>query len=102
MDKQLIENQLTKSGRQMLQAIHVYDEIDSTNLEAFRLLDSGNHGNHLVVADAQSAGRGRRGRTWHSPAGGGLYMSLLHHFSSGSAQLQGLSLVTALTVHSVL
>ncbi len=102
MDKQLVEDSLSEQLRQRLQAVHVHAEIDSTNQEAFRLLESKTAGNHLILADAQTAGRGRRGRSWQSPAGGGLYMSLLYHFSADSVQLQGLSLVTALSVHSVL
>ncbi len=39
----------------------------------------------LVVADEQTAGRGRRGRTWSSPPGAGLYFSVVLHPSSRSA-----------------
>lgn len=102
MEKHVVEECLSEPVSQRLQAVHVHAEIDSTNQEAFRLLEAKTAGNHLILADAQTAGRGRRGRTWQSPAGGGLYMSLLYHFSADSAQLQGLSLVTALSVHSVL
>ncbi len=52
-----------------------FDEIDSTNSEARRLALS-EKGELLVVADSQSAGRGRLGRSFFSPDGG-LYMSLL-------------------------
>ena len=50
---------------------------DSTNERAFAALASGEarHGD-VHVADAQSAGRGRLGRRWESPAGGGLYLSV--------------------------
>jgi BirA family biotin operon repressor/biotin-[acetyl-CoA-carboxylase] ligase len=52
------------------------EEIDSTNLEAARLADSLPHGT-VIAADAQTAGRGRRGRSWVSRKGENLYFSLL-------------------------
>ncbi len=54
------------------------EEIDSTNDHAKRLLSAGEMGHGgLVVADRQSHGRGRLARTWDSPAGVGLWMSLV-------------------------
>lgn len=52
------------------------DEIDSTNLEAARLSDEACHGT-VIVAEKQTAGRGRRGRSWLSESGENLYFSLL-------------------------
>lgn len=56
--------------------LHVFAQVDSTNNEAKRMLSSGFEGSALVLADSQSGGRGRRGRTFASPAGG-LYMTLV-------------------------
>lgn len=50
-------------------------EVDSTNSMAGELAAAGAPHGAVVVALAQRAGRGRRGRTWHSPAGDGLYLS---------------------------
>ncbi len=50
-------------------------EVDSTNAHALRYADSLPHGT-VVVAERQLAGRGRAGRSWHSPEGN-LYMTLL-------------------------
>ena len=52
-----------------------FAEIDSTNRVALDWADAPNGA--LVVADAQTAGRGRLGRSWQSPAGKGLYFSLI-------------------------
>jgi BirA family biotin operon repressor/biotin-[acetyl-CoA-carboxylase] ligase len=49
----------------------------STSDEAARLAVVGAPEGTAVLADAQTAGRGRRGRRWHSPAGVGLYMSVV-------------------------
>ncbi len=46
-----------------------FAEIDSTNEEARRLADAGVAGPVWIVADRQTAGRGRRGREWQSPTG---------------------------------
>ena len=54
-----------------------YDEIESTNAEAKSLANSGAPEGTVVIAEAQSAGRGRLGRRWTSPAGKGLLFSVL-------------------------
>jgi BirA family biotin operon repressor/biotin-[acetyl-CoA-carboxylase] ligase len=54
-----------------------HDEIGSTNDEAMRLAAGGAPEGTVVMAARQNAGRGRQGRAWHSPAGAGLYLSVL-------------------------
>jgi len=54
-----------------------YAEVSSTNDVAATLADRGEPEGTVVIADAQSAGRGRHGRTWASPPGAGLYMSIV-------------------------
>jgi BirA family biotin operon repressor/biotin-[acetyl-CoA-carboxylase] ligase len=54
-----------------------YPTVGSTNDIAAALADRGEPEGTVVIADAQSAGRGRHGRTWASPPGAGLYMSTL-------------------------
>lgn len=56
--------------------LRVFDEIDSTNLEAKRLAMTG-LSRCAVIADRQTAGRGRLGRSFYSPPGCGIYTSLL-------------------------
>jgi BirA family biotin operon repressor/biotin-[acetyl-CoA-carboxylase] ligase len=71
--------------------LEVHWEIDSTSSELARripVLDD----LAFVMAETQSAGRGRRGRTWLSPPGMNLYLSVLKRFDSGFASLSGLSL----------
>lgn len=57
--------------------IHVHQLIDSTNLEAKRLAAEGAEHGTVVIAEEQTAGRGRLGRKFASPSGGGLYMSII-------------------------
>ena len=54
-----------------------FTETDSTNNRAKRLGDEGAAHGTLVVAERQTAGKGRRGRRWESPAGSSIYMSIL-------------------------
>ena len=56
--------------------VRVYETLDSTNQEAKRLLAAGEPCPMLLLAEEQTAGRGRRGRGFYSPAGEGLYMTL--------------------------
>ena len=53
------------------------DSIDSTNLKAKELAGKGCHSGMVVVADEQTAGRGRLGRDWYSPKGSGLWLSII-------------------------
>jgi BirA family biotin operon repressor/biotin-[acetyl-CoA-carboxylase] ligase len=54
-----------------------FPEIGSTNDVASTLAADGDQEGAIVIADAQTAGRGRRGRTWFSPPGSGLYVSIV-------------------------
>lgn len=66
--------QTTRFGRQ---GIAYFPQTDSTNLRARQLAAEGAPEGTLVVAETQLQGRGRRGRGWHSPAGEGIYASLI-------------------------
>lgn len=57
--------------------VSFYETINSTNLRAKLDADNGAPEGALVVADMQTAGRGRRGRTWSSPAGLNVYFTLI-------------------------
>ena len=58
--------------------VRVFDEIDSTNTEAKRMVLDGFLGDALLVAHHQTAGRGRMGRSFYSPLQTGAYFSILH------------------------
>ncbi|WIG97659.1 biotin--[acetyl-CoA-carboxylase] ligase [Myxococcus sp. SDU36] len=55
--------------------IHHHEALPSTNEKAFRLAQDGAEHGEVVVAEQQTAGKGRRGRTWVSPPGLNLYFS---------------------------
>ncbi|WNW12115.1 bifunctional biotin--[acetyl-CoA-carboxylase] ligase/biotin operon repressor BirA [Pseudomonas sp. DTU_2021_1001937_2_SI_NGA_ILE_001] len=78
------------------------ESVDSTNAEAARLIASDIALPALVVAERQTAGRGRRGRQWISPFAENLYFSVLLRIEGGMRQLEGLSLLVGLAVVEVL
>lgn len=59
------------------QSVISLTETDSTNAQARRLAEDGAPAGTVIVADQQSAGRGRLGRRWESPSGVNLYCSIL-------------------------
>lgn len=58
-------------------AVHYFHEVGSTNDVAAGLADRGAPEGTVVVAASQTAGRGRLGRNWYSPADAGLYVSVI-------------------------
>lgn len=82
--------------------VSVHEALDSTNAQALRDLAAGARAPFLVLAERQSAGRGRRGRQWVSPFAENVYYSLVLRIEGGMRQLEGLSLVVGLAVMHVL
>jgi len=78
-----------------------YDSIGSTNDEAMRLARSGTADRTLVWALEQTAGRGRRGRTWISPRGN-LYLSMILRPCCTAARAAELGFVAALGIGAAL
>ena len=80
------------------QQIKYFDRVDSTNLKAQELAEQGYPNGTLVVADRQLAGRGRRGRSWDSPPGTGIFMTLLLKPDIHPNHASMLTLVAAMAV----
>lgn len=91
-----IESRLTTkwAGR----PLHFYESIDSTNLRAKQAAEEGEGTGALFVADMQTAGRGRRGRSWDSPAGTNVYYTILLKPEFPAENAPMLTLVMALSV----
>jgi BirA family biotin operon repressor/biotin-[acetyl-CoA-carboxylase] ligase len=71
-----------------------FSTVGSTNDVATALAQSGGQEGAVIVADAQTAGRGRRGRTWFSPPGAGLYVSIVLNPGRAAASDRASALVT--------
>lgn len=78
-----------------------HDEVGSTNAEALRLAEAGAHEFTLVTARRQTAGRGRRGRSWVSPEGN-LFASIVLRPDRPPSVVSQLSFVAALAVGDLL
>lgn len=74
------------------------EETDSTNEQVRLLACEGAANGTIVLADRQTAGRGRRGRNWESPAGKNLYFSLLLR---PQLPVEKVSMLTLVMAHAV-
>src|SRR5574341_1010509 len=73
----------------------VFNRITSTNDFLKRLARRGAEAGTLVLADQQTAGRGRLGRSWQSPSGSGLWFSMIMHPELHLEHIGALSLAIA-------
>ena len=79
-----------------------FDTIDSTNTEALKHARLGADEGLCVIANQQTAGRGRHGRTWVSPKDAGLYFSIILRPKFDSRYLPLITLMTGVAVHDTL
>ncbi len=79
-----------------------YPAIDSTNNQARNLAAAGYPEGTVVVAEMQTDGRGRRGRSWYSPVGQGIYLSVIFRPVMPLQEISRLSLVAAVAVTAAL
>lgn len=102
LDRDAIMAALPAQLGRRLQSIAVHWQLDSTNSEMLRHVQHGGNAMAACLCEVQSAGRGRHGRSWHLPLGGGLAMSLLRNFETPMSSLAGLSLVCGIAVAQAL
>ena len=76
----------------------VYDSVSSTNTVLKGLASEGAESGTVVIADHQSGGKGRRGRSFESPSGVGIYLSYLLKPESGFEKISDLTSWTAVAV----
>lgn len=81
----------------LIAQLEVAWSLDSTNSELLRRASPG-HGCAVLLAERQTGGRGRRGRSWASPLAAHVYLSVARRYSGGLARLGGLSLVAGVAV----
>ena len=81
-----------------IETIHYFDTIGSTNDEARRMAKSGAPHGTVLIAGHQTGGHGRRGRSFHSPAGSGIYMSVLLRPDCAPTELMHLTCAAAVAM----
>jgi BirA family biotin operon repressor/biotin-[acetyl-CoA-carboxylase] ligase len=99
LDKQQIISSVSAERRHLLQHLDLLDICPSTNLHiaqqhSLKPLPNG----AICMAEMQTMGRGRLGKTWVSPYGQNLYVSFLWNFKGGVSTLSGLSLACGVAV----
>lgn len=89
---------MDRNSLQWLSRLEIHGELDSTNRYLLARAKRNAHKGEVCLAEAQSAGKGRRNRSWLSPPSGNIYLSLLWYFSTGLQSLGGLSLAAGVAV----
>ncbi|WNG37546.1 biotin--[acetyl-CoA-carboxylase] ligase [Archangium violaceum] len=84
------------------QTIHFHPSLPSTNEAAFRLAADGAEHGEVVITEQQTAGKGRRGRTWVSPTGLNLYFSVILRPELPPQRAPELTLVAAVALAEAL
>lgn len=79
-----------------------FETIDSTNNEIKRRAESGAVHGTLAISEIQESGKGRRGRSWSSPKGAGIWMSLLIRPDFPPMQASMMTLVAAMAVEKAI
>lgn len=101
LDQFLILSRMDHQLREALNDLQIEDSLDSTNAALQRLPLAQQHLT-AILAEQQKAGRGRRGKHWHSPYGKNLYLTLGWKFEQALGDLGCLPLVVALSVTQAL
>ncbi|WP_457395759.1 biotin--[acetyl-CoA-carboxylase] ligase, partial [Roseateles sp. P5_E1] len=101
LEPETIRAGLPKVTQALLQSLQVAWTVDSTIAELLRC-SAPEQGVRVLLAERQTGGRGRRGRTWASPLAANVYLSVLRLFSGGLVRLSGLSLVAGIAVAEAL
>lgn len=103
LDEKRISAYLSAHATGVLKDIFCFYEIGSTNQFLLELAETGKaQYNSVCVAESQTSGRGRRGKAWVSPFARNVYCSILWRFEKPLFELEGLSLVVALSILDVL
>ncbi|MBF0449017.1 MAG: biotin--[acetyl-CoA-carboxylase] ligase [Magnetococcales bacterium] len=97
----LLDHSTRQHGLFAQEKIHFFETLDSTNIQAGILARAGALDGTVVVADHQSQGKGRLGRSWDSPSGLNLYFSLILRPDIYPRHAAQLTLLTGLALAEV-
>ena len=96
LDENEIHAAIGDATRTRVASLVVFDEVDSTNSYLMRQPVPAPGYLNVAVTDNQTAGRGRHGRTWQSPPGSGLALSVAFTFAESPENLPALTLAIGL------
>ncbi|MDP8298897.1 MAG: biotin--[acetyl-CoA-carboxylase] ligase [Candidatus Tantalella remota] len=86
------------TGTMGRKAIYHYETIPTTNDKAYELAEKGSEEGTIIIAETQTKGKGRMGRTWTSPKGQGIYMSMILRPDVETDEIPAITLVAAAAV----
>jgi BirA family biotin operon repressor/biotin-[acetyl-CoA-carboxylase] ligase len=101
-ESELIVAQLKTAAAEQLTNLEIFKSIDSTNKHAREKAERVSCSGTVILAEQQTAGRGRRGKTWVSPFAANIYLSIVWDFEQGAQALEGLSLAVGVAVKRAL
>lgn len=101
LDARTIRMHLDAAARRRLAALEIVEQTGSTHADLLARAGTLASGS-VLLAEAQTAGRGQRGRRWESPFGSGFLGSVLWRYPQGLAALSGLSLAIGVAVAEAL
>ena len=93
---------LRDRNRNEPRSIELFQSLGSTNKYLREQAEKSDCSGSVVLAERQTSGRGRRGKTWVSPFAANIYMSILWDFEQGAQALEGLSLAVGVAVRRAL
>lgn len=102
LDADAVRASLAESTGRLLTGIDILARVDSTNAHLLAAAERDLPSGRVCLAEAQTAGRGQRGRHWYSPPGGNLYLSLLWRYPTAPPRLASLGIATGIAVARVL
>lgn len=98
LDASLISANLDDNAKALIASFDLFDRIPSTNVHLVKRAAENAPSGCVCLAEQQTAGKGRRGRSWVSPFGKNIYLSILWRFQSGPMAISGLSLAIGVAV----
>jgi len=101
-DAKAIGEELSPAIRQVVDPLEVLLTVDSTNRHVAEHATNPPGTTHVCVAEVQNAGRGRRGRSWVAPFGGGICMSMAWQFVEAPPTFSALSLAVGVAAANAL
>ena len=98
LDSKLIEGMLSPDSLGRISKLILLEEVDSTNSLLQKELNAGMGPVLVCAADQQTAGRGRSGKSWHSPLSKNIYLSISWEYALPYHKVEGLSLAVGVVV----
>ncbi len=93
-----IATYLDERAGALISRLEIHPVISSTNAYLAEMAQRSPESGKVCLAEYQTAGKGRRGRSWVSPFGHNIYLSVLWHYPDGLAAISGLSLAVGVAV----